>query len=212
MDHINILLPDYLRGTLGDEEKAGVEAHLRACPTCQAELIEVQETLAGIQRAGTDEVPPSYFSSILPRVHQRLDRRKRFWWRSNPILAKLVLPLGVAVIAFILISRIPFPVGTSTGEEPLLAAVDSATSDDIAEIVQENIPSQDWSSFNTAIISHVLTDNRFVQRELVQEALASETTSPFNVFPDVSPQQVLGDFDEAETNELLQRLGHKETL
>ena len=93
-----------------------------------------------------------------------------------------------------------------------MAVVDSATSEEIAEIVQEDIPSQDWSSFNATVISHALANDRYVQRELVAEALANEGMSPFEVFSDVTPQQVLSDFDDSQTNEVLQRLGHMEIL
>jgi hypothetical protein len=211
-NHINILLPDYVRGILDKDDIVGVEEHLRNCSACQADLIRVREVLASIESAGVDSVPNAYFSSILPRVHQRLDRRKHFEWSKNPFLNKVILPLGAAIVVSFVLWRMPFSNGGMIKENPMMAVVDSATSEDFAEIVQDNIPSQEWSSFNAMVISHALTNDRFVRRELVREALASETTSPFDVFSDVSPQQVLSDFDESQTNEVLRRLGHTEIL
>ena len=211
-NHINILLPDYVRGTLDKDDVAGVEEHLRSCPACQAELEQMGETFESIESAGVGNVPKAYFSSILPQVHQRLDRRRHFAWNKNPILNKVVLPLGAAVVAAVVVWHIPFSSGGMINENPMMAVVDSATSEDFAEIVQDNIPSQEWNSLNAMVISRALTNDRFVRRELVREALASETTSPYDVFLDVSPQQVLGDFDESQTNEVLQRLGHMEIL
>jgi anti-sigma-K factor RskA len=211
-NHVNILLPDYVRGILDNDDLAGVEEHLRNCPACQAELTQVREVLASIESAGVDSVPKAYFSSILPRVHQRLDRRKHFEWSKNPFLNKVILPLGAVIVVAVVLWRIPFASVGMINENPMMAVLDSATSEDFAEIVQDNIPSQELSSFNAMVISHALTNDRFFRRELVQEALASETTSPFDVFSDVSPQQVLSDFDESQTNEVLQRLGHTEIL
>ncbi len=210
--HVNILLPDYVRGILDKGDLTRVEEHLRSCLVCQTELAEVKEILATIEQAGAEEVPKGYFSTILPRVHQRLDQRTHFDWGKNAVLNKIVLPLGAAIVVAVLLWRIPMPNGATVKDETLLAAVDSATSDEIAQIVQEDIPSQDWSSFNAMVISRAMTNDRFVRRELVEEALDSEATSPFDVFSDVSPQQVLSDFDESQTNEVLQRLGHMETL
>jgi len=206
------MLPDYIRGLLDEQATAGVEEHLLHCPVCRSELAEVKSTLASIKDSGMKDVPQSYFTSILPRVHRRLDQRRNRGWMLHPLVSKVALPLGAAIVASILVWRMPVPSGLSPGENSLAAVVDSATPEEIVQIVRDDIPFQDWSSLNTTIIARALTDDRFVQRELVEEALASDVTSPFNVFADVSPQQILSDFDEVDANEVLQRLGHKESL
>ena len=211
-NHCHNILPDYVRGVLSNQDAADVEAHLRQCPSCRGELEEVRHVLETIQHAGAGSVPKSYFASILPRVHQRLDGKKHFEWGKSLVVNKLLFPLGVAVVAAILIWHIPLPKSTRGQVDPLFAVVDSATSEDIGEILQDEMTLQDRSSLDTVILSRALSDDQFVERELVQEALVGETTSPFEVFSDVSPQQVLSGFDESDTNELLQQLGHMETL
>jgi hypothetical protein len=211
-NHVSRVLPDYIRGTLDKGEVARVEEHLRECPACRTELAEVAETLASIERAGIQDVPKSYFSSIVPRVHQRLDGRKRIAWSRHPIFNKILVPLGAALVLAALVWRIPLQNGVLVKENPLIAVVDSATPEEIAEMAQANIPNSDINSFNDAIMAGALADGRFVDRELVQEALASESTSPFNVFADVSPQQLLDGLGESGTDNVLQRLGTKGAL
>jgi hypothetical protein len=61
-------------------------------------------------------------------------------------------------------------------------------------------------------MSGVLADDRFVNGELVREALASEPNSPFNVYADVSSQQFLDELHESEVDDVLRKLGAKGAL
>lgn len=211
-NHVNILLPDYARGMLGRDDIATVEEHLQSCPACQAELSEVRDAFAAIEQAPGQVLPKGFWSSILPRVHQRIDERTHFDWSRNQLLKKIVLPTGAAIVVAALLWLAPFGNNGGISENALQAAVDSATSEDLAEIIQSDIPSQDLSAFNDMILSRALTNDLYVRRKIVQEALASENTSSFSDFSETSPQQLLDGFDETQTDELLQRLGHRETL
>lgn len=210
--HVSILLPDYIRGTLIGGEATRVEEHLRTCQSCRAEAEELRSVFLSLEQEITANVPKTYFTSILPRVHERLDSRGVSRRHLNPVVSKVLMPLGAAAVLAALLWRVPFFSNPSNVENPLLSAVRSSTPDEIAEIVQDDIPSQDWNLLNSTIISHALTDERFIGHQLVREALGSETTSPFSVFADVSPQQVLTDLDDLQTDLILKRLGTMEIL
>lgn len=209
---ITILLPEYAQGTLTTEESARVEEHLKDCPRCRAELLEIKETLAAIDQNGAQEVPKAYFSSIVPRVHERLEQRQSSAWNRYPSLTKIVLPLSAAIVIAVLVWNIPLPNGTVEKESPLLAAVESSSPDEISELMQTTITSNDLNTFNETIMSNALANATFVDHELVREALASESTSPFNVFADVSPQQFLDDLAQSNADNVLQKLGTQGTL
>ena len=210
--HVNIVLPDYVRGILDAEDTKHVEEHLKHCQACQANLADVKQVFGAVENTAPGHVEKAYFNSLLPRIHERLEKGRRFAWSGSPVLNKLALPLGAAVVVAVLLWHVPFLQNSGATTDPLLAVVDSASADDIAEIVLDDIPSHDLSSFNAMVISHALTDDQLVSTHLVEEALASETTSPFNVFADVTPVQALSGFSEAETNALLQQLGKMESL
>ncbi len=211
-EHVNILLPDFVRGQLGGEQTAAVEEHLRSCQVCSSNLAELKNTLAILEQSHKKDLSKVYFSSILPRVHQRLERDKKKEWISKPFVNKILLPLGAAAVLLVVLMRLPSGWETLKSENPLQAVVSLASADEIAEILQEDIPLQGVNSLNSAILTSALSDEQFVQRRLVSEALNSETTSPFNVFADVTPQQVLNDLEGPEADRMLQRLQQMEIL
>jgi hypothetical protein len=212
IEHVSFLLPDFIRGSLGKDDAARVETHLRVCMVCHSESEELRTAFVAITHSSPEDVPKAYFTSILPRIRERLDRRKGTSWIQHPLVSRIVLPLGAAIIVAALIWQSPgFHLSSGT-QYQLLAVVDSATPEEMSEMLQTNIPNQDVNSFNNAIMSGVLADERFVNSELVREALASEPTSPFNVYADVSSQQFLDDLHESEADDVLRKLGTMGTL
>jgi hypothetical protein len=207
IEHVSFLLPDFIRGSLGRDETARVETHLRLCTVCRSELEELTNAFASIADHPRGDVPKSYFPSILPRIRERLDQRRSTPWIQHPLVSRIVLPLGAVIIVAALVWQIPAYRLSAGNQNQLSAVVDSATAEEMAEMVQANIPNHDLSSFNNEIMSGVMADERFVNRELVREALAGEPTSPFNVYADVSSQQFLDDLHESEVDDVLRKLG-----
>jgi anti-sigma factor RsiW len=71
---LEILLCDYLDGTLGAEAKAQVEAHLAQCSGCAQMARDVQAATGFMERVAEVEPPPELLTRIL------------FEWRStNPV-------------------------------------------------------------------------------------------------------------------------------
>jgi len=211
-EHVDILLPDYLKGLLAADEAAGVEAHLQACPACRAESDSLRQTLAVLDGSPRPEIPRTYFASILPRVHERLQVRKSRGWVNQPVVNKILLPLGAAVVLAIVLWRIPETWRTTGGENSLRSVLTSSSADEIAEVFQESAVSQDVNSLNATILAHALSDDRLVRSRIVAEALNSESTSPFDVVAGVTPQQVLGDLQDAEAEQALHKLESMEIL
>ncbi len=207
IEHVSFLLPDFIRGSLGRDDTARVETHLRVCTVCRSELEELSNAFGSIADHSTGDVPKGYFPSILPRIRERLDRRRSTPWIQHPLVSRIVLPLGAAIIVAALVWQIPVYRPSAGNQYQLSAVVDSATPEEMAEIMQANVSNHDLNSFNNAIMSGVLADERFVNSELVREALASEPTSPFNVYADVSSQQFLDDLHESDVDDVLQKLG-----
>jgi hypothetical protein len=205
-NHVDILLPDFARGKLGDDDVRSVETHLHECEVCRSELEQIRRTLASIGESETLEIPGSYFSSILPRVRETIDRRNRSVWNSHPLITRVVLPTGAAVVLAALLWLMPLRNGAMGTKDSLQSVVDSASPEDIAEILQRDIPSHEWNSLGDTVLTRALRDDQFVQRQLVEEALTSGTNSPFDVFANVSPQQMLSSLDEKETAQILQQL------
>lgn len=64
------LLPWYVNGTLGDEERARLDAHLEACASCREDLRFEQQVHAGLHAPGGVEYMPA---ASLKKLQARLD-------------------------------------------------------------------------------------------------------------------------------------------
>ena len=139
IEHVSFLLPDFIRGFLGKDDTARVETHLRVCTECRSELEELAGTLASIAVLSKGDVPKAYFTSILPRIRERLDGRNINPWMQHPLVSRIVLPLGAAIIVAALIWQIPWYHPSAGTQNQLMAVVDSATPDEMADILLSSI-------------------------------------------------------------------------
>ena len=67
---VSELLPWYVNGTLGEEERARIDAHLAACATCRAALSFEQQVYASLHAPGGVEYMPA---ASLKKLQARLD-------------------------------------------------------------------------------------------------------------------------------------------
>jgi anti-sigma-K factor RskA len=102
---VEALLPWYVNGSLGDDERVRVEAHLAACPRCQAELASERLLQAALRAdddgAGDADAAVARLRVRIARhaVRPRWARRWRAWWRSLSSGWRLALAAqGVAML------------------------------------------------------------------------------------------------------------------
>lgn len=67
-NEFEILLADYLDGTLAAEEKAAIEEHRNACASCAELALDASGAMAFIERAAGVEAPPALVNRILLEV------------------------------------------------------------------------------------------------------------------------------------------------
>ncbi len=109
---IEILICDYVDGTLKAGEKAAVERHLAECVSC-AELARDSAAAVGfIERAAEVEPPPELVTKILFDAPWRKNGikirglRSRFSGWLNPILQpKFVMGAAMTILSFSLLSQ-----------------------------------------------------------------------------------------------------------
>ena len=106
-DQVNALLPWYATDRLDEDERARVEAHLGACPTCQADLAAERRLKALIQDTAATGDAEAGLARLLreidadPEIARKATRRTVVQqWRSSPgwmrwaIAAQLLLLVG----------------------------------------------------------------------------------------------------------------------
>jgi anti-sigma factor RsiW len=101
MTHPEELLADYVDGTLEDEQRAVVDAHLPGCATCREELELARGALAALANLEDEPVPFGVTGPVLAEAGRRFERRRvvvyeRLQWAAG-LAAAAALVLVVAL-------------------------------------------------------------------------------------------------------------------
>ena len=100
---VRIALPDYVRGKLAENERKTVAGHVDSCRDCSAECDDLRSLFSSLDAAGAWKPTEQYFASLLPRIHERIDRKQRR--RLSEWTTRLVLPVSAAVVAVIVLVK-----------------------------------------------------------------------------------------------------------
>ena len=113
-NEFEILLADYLDGTLAAEEKAGIEEHRDTCASCAELALDASGALAFIERAADVEPPPALVNRMLLEVKGGESRNvvKLSWverllgQRGRFILQpRFAMGMAMAVISLAMVGR-----------------------------------------------------------------------------------------------------------
>jgi hypothetical protein len=134
-NEVKKLLPDYLEGTLTDDEMSFVAQHLHECKDCPKELQSLQALLTQLEARNVKAPPEYYWTTLLPRIHQRIEERKK---RRLPVwVPRFVFPMVGAALLVVIAIQVFSPeretVWTETGIRNVLQEMDST------ELQQVNI-------------------------------------------------------------------------
>jgi predicted anti-sigma-YlaC factor YlaD len=102
---LEILICDYVDGTLAAEERATVEAHLAECSTCAELARDSAAAVAFMERAADVEPPPELVNRILfdaPWSKEKSQSKAREWMRA--ILSPILQPRFAMGIALTMLS------------------------------------------------------------------------------------------------------------
>jgi hypothetical protein len=113
---IDILLCDYLDGTLSAGEAAGVESHLEGCASCTELVRDARLAMSFMERAAEVEPPPQLLTRILHETasgrHGRLGRATgiRAWFDRSlafVLQPRLVMGMALTIFSFSMMARCP---------------------------------------------------------------------------------------------------------
>ena len=212
IEHVEYLLPEYLNGTLADSLRPGVEEHLKHCSWCKTELAELRHTMQMLDTHGTAEPPSGYFTSILPRVREQLEREESRNFFANPLLTRLALPIGAAVLVLVVLLSLPYPANeTETAHNPLQDVMHGSTTDELVDVCFDMVPLQPLSSPTVEGETSSLLGVRLLRGEHLL-ANADEVSFAEDFTQDETMSEELEQLNEADLEALLQRLGERTTL
>ena len=109
-----ILLADYLDGTLAADEKAGIEEHRNGCASCAELALDAAGAVAFIERAASVDAPTALVSRILLEVDSGTNRSvaklswiERLLGRRGGFLLqpRFAMGMAMAVISLAMVGR-----------------------------------------------------------------------------------------------------------
>ena len=114
---VEILICDYLDGTLTAERKCAVERHLAQCPACAELARDCAAAVTFMERAADVEPPPELITRILFDAPWSKDRTKpkgaRSWMAGilSPILQpRFAMSMAMTILSLALLARFVAPV------------------------------------------------------------------------------------------------------
>jgi hypothetical protein len=212
IEHVEYLLPEYLNGALAASRRPGVEEHLKYCSSCRTELMELRQTMEMLEARGTVEPPGGYFATILPRLRDRLEREEPRNVFASPLLTRLLLPIGAAVLALFILLSIPFP-GTEseTATNPLQDVMHGSTTGELVDVALDMMPLHPLSSPTLDEETSSLLGVRLLRGEhLLVNVNDASVADGFT--QDESMAEELDLLNESDLEVLVQRLGERTTL
>lgn len=95
-NHVGELLSDYINDDLGEADRQVVDAHLRECPRCVADLRTLRLTVTAVRRLPLAPAPRSF--AILAAARAKTPVTTFLNWSTRALAAALVLILAVGLI------------------------------------------------------------------------------------------------------------------
>src|SRR5579864_8403683 len=117
---LEILLAEYVDGTLRGEEKSTLESHIAGCSACADLAKDVAGAAAFLERVATAEPPAELLTRILhqiPHGRQRAADRPSWWrrrfggWIESVLQPRYAMGMAMTILSFSMLARF-------TGIEP----------------------------------------------------------------------------------------------
>src|ERR1051325_10260101 len=111
-----ILICDYVDGTLAPAQKTELERHLADCPACAELARDSAAAIAFMERAADVEPPPELITKILfdaPWAKEKQKSKSREWFRAllSPILhPKFAMGMAMTILSLSMLARFVAPV------------------------------------------------------------------------------------------------------
>lgn len=106
---VEILLCDYVDGTLRGESKSALDGHLSACSACAELLRDINGAVALIERAAVVDPPPELLTRIL---HEIPAAGRAGWWRrifggwfESILQPRYVMGAAMTIVSFSMIAK-----------------------------------------------------------------------------------------------------------
>ncbi len=193
------LLPEYLDKTLSQAEQTEIKAHLDSCAHCSDELARFSNlmTLLNAEKAITSPAP-SYWSTVLPRIHSRIDRSAIF---SNvQWIEHVVSPVGAALL-IVMIALQLIPRGNEIMQDNF--------QNELSVIETEQLETLNDEHENASLIQLLSYSNDEIDAKSSLQIILDEEPTDV-VYAYMGSDEILNSFNEDELASLVDIMNTKE--
>ena len=104
IEEIRLMIPDYVTGSLGENEKMAVEEAISGNAGLREFYLEMKEAFSFVDSVKAEEPSPAYWNNLLPRIHERIEQQQStgFSWEKLSVFWKVFAPVAAIVIIAVL--------------------------------------------------------------------------------------------------------------
>jgi len=115
---IKLLLPDYITGSLSEEEALMVKNAIGASEEVKNLYLDMKNALEFAGSVRYEEPAPQFWNNLLPRIHEKIDEREQKRLDKNPLsyIWKILVPVAAVILIFV-IYKISFTPNTEISEK-----------------------------------------------------------------------------------------------
>ncbi|MCI0449402.1 MAG: hypothetical protein L0Y79_06400, partial [Chlorobi bacterium] len=98
------LIPDYITGQIDEKDKLILERAMGESPELKAFYEDIKATLSFVSSVKLEEPSPAYWNTLLPRIHERIERREaeKFSWAKVSAVWKVLVPIAAVILIAII--------------------------------------------------------------------------------------------------------------
>jgi hypothetical protein len=125
IEEIKYLIPDYITGSLSQEEAKLAEEAIAKYPEINSLYNEMKAAFEITKNVKYEEPAPQYWNNLLPKIHQKIEERETSGVK-NPfaVIWKILVPVAAVILLF-LVYQIYFNTSDNNVNNKILVKTDS---------------------------------------------------------------------------------------
>jgi anti-sigma factor RsiW len=179
---VELLICEYVDGTLDAAGRAAVEGHTAGCQTCAALLRDSAAAVSFMERAADVEPPPELLTRLLfdppwakPRAQAAAGLRGRLRALFQPVLQpRFAMGMAMTILSFAMLARFVAPVRQLEARDLNPAAVWAAVDNRMYRAWQRTVKFYD----SLKVVYQIQSTVRDWQQQQEEEQRTAESTKP----------------------------------
>ncbi len=171
IEELKYLIPDYITGALGNDEKLMVDNALKQSAELREFYNETKNTLGFVSNVKFEEPPAQYWNNLLPRIHEKIEARaaKKFSWDNIAAIWKIIVPVAAVILIFAVYQLVKSPENQiskiqDNKEQKINTDNGSNVKNEIKEEKKETVKEDDNIASNSSDNNSSSKENKIVKR------------------------------------------------